>query len=66
PAILLERNRSNEKGGIPDSAYDVPKMVFCENRSGVYFKVHEHRKRSKAPFAGRQKLNPNGSRVSSA
>lgn len=26
-----------------DFGYDVAKMVIFENRSGMYFKVHEHR-----------------------
>jgi hypothetical protein len=32
-------------------------MVIFENRSGMYIKVHEHRKRRKAPFAGRHGVN---------
>ncbi len=32
-------------------------MVGFENRSGMYFWVHEHRKRKTAPFAGRQNRN---------
>jgi len=31
-------------------------MVFFENRSGVYARLHEHRKRRKAPFAGHPRL----------
>jgi hypothetical protein len=34
-----------------------PKMADFENRSGVYFWVHEHRKRRKLLFAGRAGLN---------
>src|SRR5690554_2138185 len=35
----------------------MPKIVFFENRSGVYFWVHEHRKRRRTRFAGRRSDN---------
>ncbi|GAA5543732.1 hypothetical protein Brsp02_04372 [Brucella sp. NBRC 113783] len=40
-----------------DCGYGQPKMVEFENRSGVYLKVHEHRKRKTTPFAGGQSRN---------
>jgi hypothetical protein len=48
PRAALLRSRQGE-----------PKMAVFENRSGVYVLVSEHRKRRKAPFAGRHRVNLN-------